>query len=169
MNSEQEILCTVGSGAASAALLRQWTDLDVLKKWKFCKKDWKEVHRDKKNTKSRKALAQKTLRDFSLKKGSEKWHYQRNFSNCGKEKAPHANCVARLSSGRGSRTWTHDQRFWRPRLYQLSYTPICSCCISGAEMYYIIMWSGNQEFFSVSCFFFIKQCLPKTAESEWHL
>ena len=25
--------------------------------------------------------------------------------------------------GRGSRTWTRDLRFWRPPLYQLSYTP----------------------------------------------
>ena len=27
-------------------------------------------------------------------------------------------------NGRGSRTWTHNQWFWRPLLYQLSYTPI---------------------------------------------
>ena len=26
--------------------------------------------------------------------------------------------------GRGSRTWTHGTRFWRPMLYQLSYTPV---------------------------------------------
>ena len=30
------------------------------------------------------------------------------------------------SFGRRSRTRTHDQRFWRPRLYQLSYSPILS-------------------------------------------
>ena len=30
--------------------------------------------------------------------------------------------------GRSSRTRTHDQRFWRPRLYQLSYTPIFKQC-----------------------------------------
>ena len=28
--------------------------------------------------------------------------------------------------GRGSKIWTHDTRFWRPMLYQLSYTPIKS-------------------------------------------
>ena len=27
-------------------------------------------------------------------------------------------------SGRGTRTWTQSLRFWRPPLYQLSYTPI---------------------------------------------
>ena len=32
--------------------------------------------------------------------------------------------LRRRALGRGSRTRTHDQRFWRPRLYQLSYTPI---------------------------------------------
>ena len=28
--------------------------------------------------------------------------------------------------GRGSKIRTHDTRFWRPMLYQLSYTPITS-------------------------------------------
>src|ERR1044072_1558231 len=28
-------------------------------------------------------------------------------------------------SGRGSRARTYDLRFWRPPLYQLSYTPVC--------------------------------------------
>ena len=28
-----------------------------------------------------------------------------------------------FKSGRGSRTWTHDTWFWRPVLYQLSYSP----------------------------------------------
>ena len=27
-------------------------------------------------------------------------------------------------NGRGSKTWTHNLRFWRPLLYQLSYTPM---------------------------------------------
>ena len=27
-------------------------------------------------------------------------------------------------NGRGGRTWTRNQRFWRPLLYQLSYTPV---------------------------------------------
>ena len=29
----------------------------------------------------------------------------------------------KFASGRGSRNRTHNQRFWRPLLYQLSYTP----------------------------------------------
>ena len=33
-----------------------------------------------------------------------------------------------LKNGRGSRNRTHGTRFWRPLLYQLSYTPI-----SGGE------------------------------------
>ena len=41
-----------------------------------------------------------------------------------KKKAPHANCVSRLSTGRGGGTRTPGTRFWRPLLYQLSYTPI---------------------------------------------
>ena len=31
--------------------------------------------------------------------------------------------------GRGSRNRTHDTRFWRPLLYQLSYTPKFECLI----------------------------------------
>ena len=38
-------------------------------------------------------------------------------------------CV-RLFSGRGGRTRTRDPRFWRPVLYQLSYTPMHSYIIS---------------------------------------
>jgi hypothetical protein len=40
-----------------------------------------------------------------------------------------AKCTQRrfhLQNGRGSRVRTRDLRFWRPPLYQLSYTPICS-------------------------------------------
>ena len=33
--------------------------------------------------------------------------------------------VQRICGGRGSRARTRDLRFWRPPLYQLSYTPIC--------------------------------------------
>ncbi len=32
--------------------------------------------------------------------------------------------AVQLRCGRGSRNRTHDTRFWRPLLYQLSYTPI---------------------------------------------
>src|SRR5690349_15653635 len=32
-------------------------------------------------------------------------------------------CSRRLRPGRGRGTRTHDPRFWRPMLYQLSYTP----------------------------------------------
>ena len=57
--------------------------------------------------------------------------------------------------GRGSRTWTHDQRFWRPRLYQLSYTPVCffAFAVFASRIFhgksdYIITCKINQEFFS---------------------
>ena len=37
--------------------------------------------------------------------------------------------------GRGSKIRTHDTRFWRPLLYQLSYTPIwASAAQRGAAM-----------------------------------
>ena len=35
-----------------------------------------------------------------------------------------ASLTTRFFNGRRSRTRTHDQRFWRPRLYQLSYSPM---------------------------------------------
>ena len=37
-------------------------------------------------------------------------------------------------SGRGSRTWTHGTRFWRPLLYQLSYSPVCYSGILSATV-----------------------------------
>ena len=33
-------------------------------------------------------------------------------------------CDTAEINGRGSKTWTHNLRFWRPLLYQLSYTPM---------------------------------------------
>lgn len=32
-----------------------------------------------------------------------------------------------ILSGRGSKVRTHDPRFWRPMLYQLSYSRVCGC------------------------------------------
>ena len=38
--------------------------------------------------------------------------------------------------GRGTRTWTLSLRFWRPPLYQLSYTPIYN-----KEILYFVWWA----------------------------
>ncbi len=63
--------------------------------------------------------------------------------------------LRRRALGRGSRTRTHDQRFWRPRLYQLSYTPVCffAFAVFASRIFhgksdYIITCKINQEFFS---------------------
>ena len=40
-----------------------------------------------------------------------------------REKAPEIAFRSQKMSGRGRRTWTLGTRFWRPLLYQLSYTP----------------------------------------------
>ena len=44
--------------------------------------------------------------------------------------------------GRGSKIRTHDPRFWRPMLYQLSYTPIMS--FANLDTYFFRI---NQVFF----------------------
>ncbi len=44
---------------------------------------------------------------------------------CPCQKKRERDCVP-FSIGRGRRTRTHDPWFWRPVLYQLSYTPVCS-------------------------------------------
>jgi hypothetical protein len=60
-----------------------------------------------------------------------------------------------LKSGRGGRTRTHDRRFWRPLLYQLSYTPAPSEIIrdykSGSKIFNKLMHL-MQEF---SCTLFL--------------
>ena len=53
--------------------------------------------------------------------------------------------------GRGSRTWTHNQRFWRPLLYQLSYTPV-----SQRLNQYTMYWRLCQVLFCSSTIFFFK-------------
>lgn len=47
-----------------------------------------------------------------------------------------------ILSGRGSKIRTHDPRFWRPMLYQLSYTPIIILRILDTQICTI-----NQELF----------------------
>ena len=49
--------------------------------------------------------------------------------------------------GRGRRTWTHDPWFWRPVLYQLSYTPIHFTGIFLRPWYYITTFSIMQYLF----------------------
>ena len=51
--------------------------------------------------------------------------------------------------GRGRRTWTHDPWFWRPVLYQLSYTPM-------HEVYYNTSFRILQAFFEKIFYFFGK-------------
>ena len=54
--------------------------------------------------------------------------------------------------GRGARTRTQDQRFWRPRFYQLNYTPVSlgsdtvHCNIS------FCLWQALFHFFLQKCF-----------------
>ncbi len=47
---------------------------------------------------------------------------------------------------RGRRIRTRDPRFWRPVLYQLSYTPICP--LFGTAKYYSTAELKLQQFFS---------------------
>ena len=47
----------------------------------------------------------------------------RSFVPTQKQKKAQNLSAPKFASGRGSRNRTHNQRFWRPLLYQLSYTP----------------------------------------------
>ena len=47
--------------------------------------------------------------------------------------------------GRGSKIRTHDPRFWRPMLYQLSYTPVNYCVLLDTQLCVI-----NQELFFIT-------------------
>ena len=46
-----------------------------------------------------------------------------------------------LYFGRGRRTWTLGTRFWRPLLYQLSYTPIYLLVVTNLRLGYFITLS----------------------------
>ena len=47
--------------------------------------------------------------------------------------------------GRGRRTWTLGTRFWRPLLYQLSYTPILNSSLRKSLWYYTYIASFCQQ------------------------
>ena len=51
----------------------------------------------------------------------------------------------RFRFGRGRRTWTLGTRFWRPLLYQLSYTPILNSSLRKSLWYYTYIASFCQQ------------------------
>ena len=55
-------------------------------------------------------------------------------------------CGCSVFSGRGKRIRTLDTRFWRPLLYQLSYTPLHSlvtCFANHQLLLYHILWTST--------------------------
>ena len=56
--------------------------------------------------------------------------------------------------GRGRRTRTHDPWFWRPVLYQLSYTPVCISATLNIISYF---WVNCKPFFKKTLSFFQKK------------
>ena len=57
---------------------------------------------------------------------------------------PRVDRILTTQHGRGRRIRTRDPRFWRPVLYQLSYTPIVDFVNTS---YYITLFVGLQDFF----------------------
>ena len=64
----------------------------------------------------KKAGTKKREKSLEISRFLAVWLAKRLFSSCGS--------ILTTQHGRGRRIRTHDQRFWRPRLYQLSYTPL---------------------------------------------
>ena len=90
----------------------------------------------------------------------------------GKRKA----CISTFSSkyrlyhsGRGRRTWTLSTRFWRPLLYQLSYTPKCITTINIISAIQRIVNTQNIFlYFNNATILNFEKIFLKMNASYWH-
>ena len=77
--------------------------------------------------------------------------------------------------GRGRRTWTHDPWFWRPVLYQLSYTPVHNVYYNTSFCILQDLFEKNSKNFmiffalqKISAFLAILPIFAKYPFVNWH-